>query len=95
MGARRNFSRGGQNRGLTKMTYFWCAKGANENFRDFFGDLDSIQGCLMRAPRAQAKILGIFHVNSIWRHQFQIPGGGQLPQVVPPLRAPMTRICKH
>ena len=35
MGARRNFSRGGQNR--VDWQKDLCAEGANENFRDFFG----------------------------------------------------------
>ena len=41
MGARRNFSRGGQNRtDWQKWPIFERAEGANENFCDFFDVLD-------------------------------------------------------
>ena len=43
MGARRNFSRGGQNReDWQKRPIFRRAVGANEKFRDIFVALDSI-----------------------------------------------------
>ena len=69
-GRPQKFSRGGgaKQHGLTKLTYFRCA----EDFREFFGALDSTEGKLMRAPKPG---------NSLWCQLFKFQG--ELPQADP------------
>ena len=46
---------------------------------DFFRSFSRVlERCVIRASKAWANILGYFYENNIWRHNFQISGGGTL-----------------
>ena len=90
MGARRNFSRGGQShrhfkksrrfrRAVQKIDNFWRAVGAKENLCFFRDVLDQNIGYLVRAPKARAKILGYFAGRQHMTSFFSNSRGGKCP----------------
>ena len=99
MGARRYFSRGGQNhRQFKKLTRFRRAvqktdhsfgapKSQTKTFCVFAAVLDLNIGYLWRAPEARAKNLGYFVGRQHMTSFFQIPRGGKCP--------PCGRPCVH